>query len=99
MQYSNETNALLFQMYPNNKLDKSCFSYDTLKRLFSDEYIITSSDFHDNNIHLSDKGKAYVELLAYAHPLTVKERIKKWVRDNLLEVIAIIISIAALLKP
>ena len=99
MQFSNETNALLVQMYPNTQINKNCFSHDTLNRLFEDGYIINSAHFHDNGIHLSDAGKAYVEQLTYMHPLTTKERIKKWVKDNLLEIVAVVISVIALLKP
>lgn len=99
MQYSNETNELLFQMYPDNSIDKSNFTHDTLIKLFKDGYIINSGNFHDNTVHLSDAGKAYVEQIVAECPLTAQERVLKWVKNNVFEIIAIIISIIALLKP
>ena len=44
-------------------------------------------------------GLAYLETLEKEQPQTIKGKLFKWVKDNALEIIAIIISIIALLKP
>lgn len=99
MQYSKETNILLAKMYPNNCININCFPRDTINRLFEDGYIANSDDFKDKTVHLTDFGKAYIEQLTVEYPLTPEKRIIKWLRSNILEIAALIISIIALLKP
>ncbi len=96
MNKSNQTNKILSTMYKEGKIDKNQISYSQLHSLFDDNYIANSSDYHDNNVYLTDKGRAYVEELP---PQTLFKKLIGWVEDNTLEIIAIIISIIALLKP
>ena len=96
MKYSNETNRILMTMYTNGSINKNQIPYSELHSLFQDDYITNSNDFHDNNIYLTSKGRAYVEELP---PQTLFGKVINWIKENTLEIIAIIISIIALLKP
>lgn len=96
MKYSFKTNRILMTMYKTGSVSRNQISTSELHRLFQDRYITNSTDFHDNNVYLTDKGKAYVEELP---PQTLRCKVFNWVKENALELIAIIISIIALLKP
>ena len=61
MKYSSETNHILKTMYKTGGISKNQLPSSELKRLFKDNYIANSTDFHDNNVYLTDKGRAYVE--------------------------------------
>ncbi len=96
MKYSSETNRILKSMYKTGSINKNQLSPSVLRSLFQDDYITNSSDYHDNNVYLTDEGKEYVEGLP---PQTLSGKAINWIKDNALELIAIIISIIALLKP
>ena len=99
MKYSNETNNLLTLMYPDKGINKTLFSNDALQNLFQDGYLINSNNFHDKTVYLSDTGKAYIEQFIAGLPLPFKQRVLRWLKSNILELVAITISIIALLKP
>lgn len=61
MKYSIETNRILKSMYKTGSINKKQLSQTELHRLFQDAYITNSNNFHDNNVYLTDKGRAYVE--------------------------------------
>ena len=61
MKYSSETHHILKTMYKTGGLAKTQLPPSELKRLFQDNYITNSNDFHDNNVYLTDAGRAYVE--------------------------------------
>ena len=96
MKYSKETIRILLTMYKTGSVNKNQLSPAILRELFQHGYIVNSSDYHDNSIYLTDAGKAYVEELP---PQTLCGKTVNWIKDNTLELIAIIISIIALLKP
>ena len=48
-------------MYKNGSINKNQLSRSVLRNLFQDSLIANSNDYNDNNIHLTDKGRAYVE--------------------------------------
>lgn len=49
--------------------------------------------------NITADGLAYLENLENEQPQTIRGKITKWLKNNALEIIAIIISILALLKP
>ena len=61
MKYSSETHRILKSMYQTGGISKNQLPPSELKRLFQDDYITNSTDFHDNNVYLTDAGRAYVE--------------------------------------
>ena len=95
MQYSSETNDLLIAMSENNGLNKSLFPIDVIHRLFDDGFVRYSSDHHDNNLCLTDKGKAYVEEIKSNNKRYKEEIRRSWVRFW----IPVAISILALTPP
>ena len=61
MKYSTKTNQILTTMYKTGCVNNNQFSSSDLHSLFQDNYISNSNDFHDNNVYLTNKGRAYVE--------------------------------------
>lgn len=96
MKYSAKTHSLLKTMYKNGGINRNQIPPSELKRLFQDHYIINSTNYHDENVYLTGDGKAYVEELP---PQTLCGKLLDWIKENALELIAIVISIIALLKP
>lgn len=96
MKYSSETNRILMTMYKTGGINKTLIPSAELRRLFQDNYITNSTDFHDANVYLTDAGRAYVEELP---PQTLSAKVTNWIKEHFLELIAILISIIALLKP
>ncbi len=96
MKYSKETIQILLTMYKTGSVNKNQLSPAVLRELFQDHYIVNSNNYHDNTIYLTEEGRAYVEELP---PQTLCGKAVNWIKDNTLELIAIIISIIALLKP
>lgn len=96
MKYSAKTDRILITMYKTGSINKNQIPPSVLCDLFQNNHITNSTDFHDNNIYLTEKGRAYVEELP---PQTLCRKLINWVKDHILELIAIIISIIALLKP
>lgn len=99
MKFSVKTNQMLIAMYKGVKLNNDDFHIFVFKDLIKDGLITPSDNYHDKTIYLTDKGIAYVEEYLSTHPQTTYDKLKKWVKDNFLSIIAIIISIIALLKP
>lgn len=96
MKYSTKTRSLLKTMYNNGGINRKLFTRSELKRLFQDHYIINSTNYYDENVYLTEDGRAYVEALP---PQTLCGKLLDWIKENILELIAILISIIALLKP
>ena len=96
MSYSSKTNRILKTMYTTNGINRNRFSTSELHRLFQDHYITNSTNYHDENVYLTEEGRAYVEALP---PQTLRCKVIDWIKDTILELTAIIISIIALLKP
>ena len=70
------------------------FSADALRNLYNDKYIMNSSDFHNENVFITDKGKAYVEY----HRAENFKYYFSVVLNGMLSVIAVAVSIIGLLK-
>lgn len=96
MKYSSKTYSLLKTMYKSGGINRNLITPSELRRLFQDHYITNSTNFHDENVYLTEAGRAYVEELP---PQTLCGKFLDWIKENVLELIAIIISIIALLKP
>ena len=96
MSYSTKTHRILKTMYKGGGINRNLFTRSELKRLFQDHYIINSTNYYDENVYLTEDGRAYVEELP---PQTLCCKLLDWIKENVLELIAIIISIIALLKP
>ena len=96
MKYSSKTHSLLKTMYKSGNINRNLITPSDLHRLFQDRYIINSTNYHDENVYLTEEGRAYVEDLP---PQTLCGKVLDWVTENIHELIAIIISIIALLKP
>lgn len=84
MKYSTKTNQILMTMYKTGCVNKNQFSSSDLHSLFQDNYISNSNNFHDNNVYLTDKGKAYVEEIK-------SDKYRFW--------IPVVISLIALFRP
>lgn len=101
MLYSKHTNNILISMYHGTTVTIDQFDIYTLNRLFDDKYIIRNSTFGDHSVYLSDAGKAYVESLLTSQRDKKTEKFRFWIPviiSNTMSLIAIIISIIALLK-
>ena len=99
MKFSAKTNQMLITMYKGGKVTNDDFHITLLHDLINDGLITPSCNYHDKTMYLTDRGIAYVEEYISTHPQTNLDKLKKWVKDNFLSIIAIIISIIALLKP
>ena len=96
MKYSTETHRILTTMYKTGSINKNQIPPSVLRDLFQNDHITNSTDFHDKNVYLTETGRSYVEELP---PQTLCGKLINWIKENILELIAIIISIIALLKP
>ncbi len=96
MKYSNKTNELLCTMLNENGIDKSLFPHDALHQLFSDNIIRNSSEFHNNKVYLTDKGKAYVESVKEEHSEKNFQHVHIWINTGIAAV-SLIASIIALI--
>lgn len=61
MKYSTKTNRILKTMYTNGSVNRNQLPPSELQRLFQDRYIANSTDYHDNNVYITDAGRAFVE--------------------------------------
>ena len=95
MKYSIETNRILKSMYKTGSINKNQIPHLELHSLFQDDYITNSNDYHDNNVYLTDKGKAYVEEIRLNNKRYKKEIRRSWIQFW----IPLIVSIFALLRP
>ena len=84
MKYSTKTNQILTTMYKTGCVNKNQFSSSDLHSLFQDNYISNSNDFHDNNVYLTNEGRAYVEGIR-------SDKYRFWV--------PVVISLIALFRP
>ena len=95
MKYSNETNKLLLTMLNKNGINRNRFSPDILHHLFTDGIICNSSDYHNNNVYLTYKGKAYIEQLKIERARYNEEKRRSWIQFW----IPFAVSLFALLRP
>ena len=61
MSYSTKTHRKLKTMYKNGSINRNLITPSDLHRLFQDHYITNSTNFHDENVYLTEDGRAYVE--------------------------------------
>lgn len=99
MKFSAKTTQMLITMYKGGKVSNDDFHITVLHDLIDDGLISPSNNYHDKTMYLTDRGIAYVEEYISTHPQTKFDKLKKWCKDNFLTIIAIVISIIALLKP
>lgn len=97
MKFSAKTNQKLIAMYTGVKLNNDDFHITVFKDLINDGLITPSDNYHDKTIYLTDKGIAYVEEYLSTHPQTTYDKLKKWVKDNFLQIITVITSLATLI--
>jgi hypothetical protein len=71
-------------MYANGSINRNQIPSSDLHSLFQDNYISNSNNFHDNNVYLTDKGRAYVEEIK-------SDKYRFW--------IPVVISLIALFRP
>ncbi len=76
----------------NNGIDKNIFSSGALHLLFTDKIICNSSDYHNNRVYLTDKGKAYVEQLKIERRNKRNRRIHDWT-NTAIALAALIVAI------
>ena len=95
MQYSTKTNRVLMTMYKTGSINKNQIPPYVLHELFQNDHITNSSNFHDNNVYLTDKGKAYVEEIKLNDKRYKKEILRSWIQFW----IPVIISLIALFRP
>ena len=97
MKHSSETDRILITMYETGGIDRNQISTPVLRELFQDNYITNSTDFHDNNVYLTDAGRAYVEEVKS----NKKRIIHDWVNTGIAAVsliVAIISIIVSLMR-
>ena len=95
MKYSSETNQILMAMYKSGSINKKQIPHSELRSLFQDRYILNSTDYHNNNVYLTDKGKAYVEELESNSQRYKEEKRRSWIQFWIPVVISIISLIGA----
>ena len=95
MGYSSETNRILMTMYKTGGINKNQFSPSVLHDLFQNDHITNSSDFHDANVYITEKGRAYVEKIRLNDKRYKKEIRRSWTQFW----IPVIISLIALFRP
>ncbi len=61
MSYSTKTHRKLKTMYKNGSINRNLITPSDLHRLFQDNYIINSTNYHDENVYLTEAGRAYIE--------------------------------------
>ena len=61
MKYSTKTYSLLKTMYKGGGVNRNQFPTSELHRLFQDHYITNSTNYHDENVYLTEEGRAHVE--------------------------------------
>ncbi len=89
MNLSNETNQVLLTMYKTGSVNKNQLSPTALRELFQNGYIVNSSNYHDNNIYLTDKGRAYVEEVK-------SDKLRFWI-PVIISIMALLIALASLI--
>lgn len=97
MSYSNKTNKILLVMYHDKKVKKSCFPIKKLRLLYADSIIENSSNYHDDNVYLTDKGEAYVEDMLENIVEKRNAKIHAWINSAGV-ILSLILSVIALLK-
>lgn len=96
MSYSKHTNKILSAMYNHETVKKSCFSVKKLHLLYADGIIENSSDFHDDNVYLTDKGEAYVEEMLENIEEKRSNKIHRWI-NSVVAVLSLILAVISLL--
>lgn len=61
MKYSTKTHSILKTMYKTGSVNRNQLPISELHRLFQDHYITNSTNYHDENVYLTEDGRAYVE--------------------------------------
>ncbi len=61
MKYSSKTHRKLKTMYKNGSINRNLITPSDLHRLFQDNFIANSTNYHDENVYLTEEGRAYVE--------------------------------------
>lgn len=79
--------SLIRKNYIKGLTPNTCYTPKGVRCVNSSPYAITAD------------GLAYLENYEKEQPQTIRGKITKWLKNNALEIIAIIISIIALLKP
>ncbi len=97
MDYSLETNELLISMYQDGYVNKTVFPNYVLHTLFADEIIRNTSDFNDNRVYLTDRGKAYVEKILKDNKEKRSDKLHRWI-NSVGVILSLIVSVIALLK-
>ena len=92
MKYSSKINRILLTMYKSGSVNKNEIPHTVLHSLFQDNYIANSNNYHDTNVYLTDKGKAYVEDLKKTRNL----RIHDWVNTSI-AAMSLIVAIISLI--
>jgi hypothetical protein len=88
MKYSSKTTRILKIMYKTGGISKNQLPPSELKRLFQDNYITNSTDYHDNNVYLTDEGRAYVEEVK-------SDKCRFWI-PVIISIIALLVAFASL---
>ena len=84
-------------MYNDKPVKKNCFSVKDLHILFADGIIENSSNYHDDNVYLTDKGEAYVEDMLEDIKEKRNTKIHAWINSAGV-ILSLILSVIALLK-
>ena len=95
MTYSDETNRILMIMYTNGSINENQFPPSVRRNLFQDHYIIRSNNYHDTNVYITDKGRAYIEEIKQVSKCYKEEIHRSWIQFW----IPVAISLIALFRP
>ena len=88
MKYSSETHRILKTMYKTGGISKNQLPPSELKRLFQDNYITNSTDFHDDTVYLTDAGRAYIEEVKSDDKRYKEEKRRSWIQFWILLIVS-----------
>lgn len=95
MKYSTKTYRILKTMYKNGSANRNLFPSSELHRLFQDHYIINSTNYHDENVYLTEDGRAHVEEIKLDDKRYKEEKRRSWIQFWIPVVISIVALIGA----
>ena len=93
MKYSTKTYSLLKTMYKGGGVNRNQFPTSELHRLFQDHYITNSTNYHDENVYLTEEGRAHVEEVKLEKRRTVHD----WI-NTVIAFGALVVAILAYIK-
>ena len=96
MSYPNNTIKTLLMMYNGKTVKKSCFSIKTLRLLYADGIIENSTNYHDENVYLTNKGEAYVEKMIEDTKEKRSAKIHSWINSAGV-ILSLILAVTSLL--